>query len=317
MAVYTRISREQLSAFLAGYRCGELQSFEGIQGGVENSNYHVHTSEGHYILTIFEKRVKEHDLPFFFAFTAHIAKHGIACPEAMEDRDGNTVGRIAGKPAALITFLQGEQITAAQITDSHCRELGQAVGRLHMASHDFRGYRANALSLGGWKELAEKTKDRADEVEKGLAAFIQKELAYLERMWPEHLPAAVIHADLFPDNVFFKDGKWSAFIDFYFSCNDFLAYDLALVINAWCFDANGKWNARKFFSLKKGYEAGRGLTDNEGHSLSVLCRGAAMRIMLTRLHDWLFHDPANFVVPKDPKEYLNKLRFHQHERITG
>ncbi len=315
VAVYTPITREQLEDFLAAYDCGGLISFEGIQSGVENSNFHVFTDAGHFILTIFEKRVKERDLPFFFAFTGHLAAHGLSCPKTVAGRDGEEVRRLAGKPAALITFLEGTQTAPADITEGHCRELGAAVARAHRAAEDFRGRRANALGIDGWKELAEKTRSRADTVEPGLAALIDRELDYLEEHWPPHLPRAVVHADIFPDNVFFRDGAFSGFIDFYFACNDYLAYDLALVVNAWCFDADGPWNAAKFAALMDGYGQGRTLTPEEKESMSVLCRAAAMRILMTRLHDWVFHNPADFVVPKDPKEYLNKLKFHQHDRL--
>jgi homoserine kinase type II len=316
VAVYTPVTKQQLAVFMAGYDCGELQSFEGIQSGVENSNFHVITSKGRYILTVFEKRVKEDDLPFFFAFTDHLAERGVTCPRAIPDLQGDMLAHIAGKPAALITFLEGEQVAVAGITRAHCQELGAAVAAAHGAAMDFRGYRHNALDLAGWKALFEKVEARADEVEKGLAALIKKELDFLTRRWPDHLPSEVIHADIFPDNVFFNDGKFAGFIDFYFSCTDYRAYDLALVINAWCFDANNKWNQSKFQGLMKGYESVRGLMTQEKHALTVLCRGAAMRILLTRLHDWIFHDPAHFVTPKDPKEYIAKLRHHQNDYVT-
>ncbi len=186
----------------------------------------------------------------------------------------------------------------------------------HAAAMDFRGYRRNALDLEGWKALAVKTAARADEVEKGLADLIGRELEFLSRRWPVNLPAEVIHADIFPDNVFFRDGKFAGFIDFYFSCTDYRAYDLALVINAWCFEAGNKWSQPKFKALMAGYDSIRDLTQAERHALSVLCRGAAVRILMTRLHDWLFHDPAHFVVPKDPREYIAKLKFHQHDHIA-
>jgi homoserine kinase type II len=316
VAVYTPITKQQLAVFMAGYDCGEVRSFEGIQGGVENSNFHVVTSQGRYILTIFEKRVAEDDLPFFFAFTEHLDRHGVACPRTVPDRHGELIAHIANKPAALITFLEGEQVPLAGIARAHCQELGAAVARAHGAAMDFRGYRHNTLDLAGWKALFEKTKDRADEVEKGLAALIGKELDFLTRRWPEHLPSEVVHADIFPDNVFFKDGKFAGFIDFYFSCTDYRAYDLALVINAWCFDADNKWNQSKFMGLMKGYNSERELTLQERRALTVLCRGAAVRILMTRLHDWLFHDPSHFVVPKDPKEYIAKLRHHQNDYVT-
>ena len=316
MAVYTPVAAAQLEHFLSAYDCGALRSYEGIRAGVSNSNFHVFTDKGRFVLTLFERRVREEDLPFFLAFTGHLAAGGIACPRAVQGRDGEAVRRLAGKPAALITFLEGAQIEPGEIAVAHCRELGAAVARAHLAAADFQGRRPNALSLSEWRALADDTRSRADTVAPGLAAAVDGELAFLDENWPRRLPEAVVHADIFPDNVFFRDGRFAGFIDFYFACTEFLAYDLALTVNAWCFDAGGAWNQGKFEALMEGYGAHRGLTPEERGGFSILCRGAAMRILMTRLYDWVFHDPKDFVTPKDPAEYLNKLRFHQNARIV-
>ena len=317
MAVYTQVSDEQARTFLAGYDLGAFQRLEGIQTGVENSNFHLFTDRGRFILTLFEKRTRAEDLPFFLDFTDHLAKKGILCPNVMPDREGHMIGVAAGRPAAIISFLEGQSVTIQQITPGHCRMLGTLVGKMHLAAADFSQTRPNALSLRGWKELAQKSEDRADEVERGLAYFVETELSFLEKNWPRDLPRSVIHADIFPDNVFFKDGALSGVIDFYFSCTDFLAYDLALVINAWCFDAAWRFDPLKFKTFMDAYNEVRPLEERERQSLSLICRGAAMRILMTRLYDWINHDPKSFVKPHDPKDYIARLRFHQNESLNG
>lgn len=315
MAVYTPITKEQLQDFIGHYDAGSLKNFEGITQGVENTNYKIETEQDRFILTLFEKRVNPDDLPFFFAFTDHLAAHGIVCPEGVRGRDGELIRTLAGKPAALITFLDGKDVSADRITPGHCRSVGQCLARMHDAALSFKQSRANTLGLAGWKALAERTAGQADHVEPGLARLISEELEFLERNWPEQLPRAVIHADLFPDNVLFSGEDVSGVIDFYFSCSDFLAYDLALVINAWCFDGHNRLDGERWDALRQAYQAARPLQTVEAESLSVLCRGAALRILLTRLYDWINHPAGALVRPKDPKEYSAKLRWHQHEKI--
>jgi homoserine kinase type II len=315
MAVYTKVSEEELRDFLEGYDLGQLASFEGIEEGVENTNYHLFTTKGRYILTLFEKRVNPSDLPFFFAFTDHLTDAGIKCPGALPDKNGKNIGELCSRPAAVISFLEGEGLEIADITADHCRQLGREAGRMHEAAAGFNMSRKNSVGLPMWKELAKKAAGRADEVEKGLADLISGELEYLENNWPSGLPEAAVHADIFPDNVFFKDGKISGFIDFYFTATEYLAYDLALVINAWCFDTGNSFVRERFEALMNSYEAVRSLNDKEIKNLSVLCRGAAMRILITRLHDWLYHPPDAIAKPKDPREYIEKLLFHQNDGL--
>ncbi len=314
MAVYTDVSDEELESFIASYAVGALTSFKGIAEGVENSNYLVHTENGRYILTLYEKRVKREDLPYFLALMQHLAARGITCPLPVRDREDRTLKELAGRPAALITFLEG--LWARRPGIDHCAGLGDALARFHLAGSDFPMTRANSLSLPGWKALFVKLGSGADRVARGLASVIEKELKYLEGNWPGELPQGVIHADLFPDNVFFLGDKVSGLIDFYFACNDMLAYDVAVCLNAWCFESDGSFNVTKARALLEAYERVRPLTKAELDRLPTLARGAALRFLLTRTYDLINTDTNALVKTKDPKEYLRKLRFHQRVKST-
>jgi homoserine kinase type II len=309
MAVYTDVSDEELEAFIASYAVGALTSFKGIAEGVENSNYLVHTESGRYILTLYEKRVRPEDLPYFLALMEHLAARGITCPLPVRDREGRTLKELAGRPAALITFLEGLWVRRPGI--EHCAGLGDALARFHLAGLDFPMKRANSLSLPGWRGLADTIGGAADKVKPGLAREIDKELGFLDKNWQDELPEGVIHADLFPDNVFFLGDKVSGLIDFYFACNDKLAYDVAVCLNAWCFETDGSFNITKARALLQAYEAVRPLSKAELERLPTLARGAALRFLLTRTYDLLNTDANALVKTKDPNEYLRKLRFHQ------
>jgi homoserine kinase type II len=309
VAVYTDVAAEELASFLAGYDLGELLSYKGIAEGVENSNFLVHTSAGHFILTLYEKRVAAGDIPFFLALMEHLARRGITCPQPVKNRAGETLGQLAGRPAALVTFLDGMWIRRPSAR--HCAALGEALARLHLAGADFPLKRSNGLSVGGWRALHDATAPRADEVQPGLEAVMTKELAFLESAWPSGLPQGVIHADLFPDNVFFLGEKLSGLIDFYFACTDTLAYDVAVCLNAWCFEPDHSYNVTKGRDLLQSYMKTRALSATEKAALPVLCRGAALRFLLTRLEVWLDVPPGALLRPKDPQEYFRKLRFHQ------
>jgi len=309
MAVYTDVAAEDLAAFLAGYDIGELLAYKGIAEGVENSNFLVHTDRGNFILTLYERRVAARDLPFFLALMEHLASRGITCPQPVKNRAGNMLGKVAGRPAAIITFLDGMWIRRPSA--NHCAALGSALAKLHLAGLDFGRTRANALSVKGWRPLYENCCERANEVQRDLKQFLAAELAHLERAWPRDLPQGVIHADLFPDNVFFLGDKLSGLIDFYFACTDALAYDVAICLNAWCFEADHSYNVTKGKSLLSSYAAVRPLSAEERRALALLARGAALRFLLTRLVDWFDVPPGALVKPKDPVEYFRKLRFHQ------
>jgi homoserine kinase type II len=309
MAVYTDVSAEELTAFLAGYDLGELLSYKGIAEGVENSNFLVHTSRGHYILTLYEKRVAAGDVPFFLALMEHLAARGINCPQPVKNRDGETLGKLCGRPTAIVTFLDGMWIRRPEA--HHCRAVGEALAKLHLAGADFPRKRRNALSVAGWRPLYEQTAGRAETVQHGLGDSIEKELAYLEKSWPRDLPQGVIHADLFPDNVFFLGEKLSGLIDFYFACTDTLAYDVAICLNAWCFEPDYSYNVTKGRDLLQAYASTRPLSAAELEAFPLLARGAALRFLLTRLVDWLDVPSGALVRPKKPLEYFRKLRFHQ------
>jgi homoserine kinase type II len=313
MAVYTEVSDDVLAAFLDNYDIGRATALKGIAEGVENSNFLLQTEQDSYILTLYEKRVRESDLPFFLSLMDHLASRGFSCPTPVHGHDGKALRSLAGRPAAIATFLPG--VSPRAIAVRHCAEVGAAVAKLHLASTDFKAQRANDLSVDGWRALANACSARADTVRPGLAMMIRDELEWLSEHWPDGLPAGVIHADLFPDNVFFLDRQVSGVIDFYFACTDFLAYDLAICINAWCFDTNHKFVPERSRQLMQAYDALRPLTAEEIAVIPILARGSALRFLLTRLFDWLNRAPSAFVQPKNPLDYVARLGFHQ--TVTG
>ncbi|PWJ85417.1 homoserine kinase [Pseudaminobacter salicylatoxidans] len=309
MAVYTDVSESELGAFLRDYLVGELLSYKGIAEGSENSNYLLHTTSGSYILTLYEKRVDKDDLPFFLGLMEHLAGKGISCPLPVHRRDGGVTGTLAGRTAALITFLEG--MWMRKPTVAHCREVGRALAELHLAGADFPISRPNALDIAGWRKLWDGARDRADEVEAGLAAEVDADFAEFERNWPGDLPAGVIHADLFPDNVFFLGNRLSGLIDFYFACNDLYAYDLATCLNAWCFEKDNSFNLTKGAAMLAAYQSVRPLSEAEKQAMPILARGSALRFMLTRLYDWLTIPDGALVQKRDPMEFIRRVRFHR------
>ena len=310
MAVYTEVSDEDLDAFIGTYDVGRLLSCKGIAEGVENSNFLLQTDKASFILTLYEKRVNPDDLPYFLNLLEHLARKGLSCPTPVPSREGKLLGTLAGRPAALVTFLEGMWVRKPRV--SHCAELGKAMAELHLDGRDYDGFRKNALDVSGWRPLFDQSAAGADSVSPRLGQEISRELDYLEANWPQELPSGVIHADLFPDNVFFLGDELSGLIDFYFACNDAFAYDIAICLNAWCFEPDLSFNVTKARALLKGYGAVRPLTDAEYDALPLLARGAALRFLLTRLYDWLSVPEGALVTPKDPMEYLKKLRFHRN-----
>ena len=309
MAVYTEVSDEDIIRFLSHYDIGRVVSFKGIAEGVENSNYLLLTDRSPFIVTLYEKRVSVDDLPFFLGLMEHLAGRGVSCPTPIAGRDGVALRELCGRPAAIIGFLNG--VWPRRIRHEHCAALGAAMAELHIAGEDFALTRPNALSTAGWRPLFEPCRARADRVFDGLEAIIEDELGHLEAHWPGDLPAGVIHADLFPDNVFFDGARLSGLIDFYFACNDLYAYDVAICLNAWCFERDGSFNVTKGRHLLVSYGRVRRFSEAEIEALPLLARGAALRFLLTRLYDWLNRVEGALVKPKDPLEYLRKLRFHQ------
>jgi homoserine kinase type II len=309
MAVYTEVADDDLARFVAQYSIGEVLSCKGIAEGVENTNYLLRTESGPYILTLYERRVDRQDLPFFLGLMEHLAGNGLRCPTPVRDRNGSILQELAGRPAALVTFLDGVWIRRPRV--EHCAAVGTALAEMHLAGHGFALTRENALGLSGWRPLYNRFRDGANEIAPALHDVIEAELDHLEARWPSDIPQGVIHADLFPDNVFFIHDKLSGLIDFYFACNDSFAYDVAVCLNAWCFEQDYSFNLTKGRALLRAYDAVRPLDAGERASLPLLARGSALRFLLTRAYDWI-NTPANALVKrKDPLEYLRRLRFHQ------
>ena len=309
MAVYTEVSDEALTGFLAAYDIGALVAFRGIAEGVENSNYQLRTTGGDFILTLYEKRVDPAELPWFLGLMQHLAARGVTCPQPVAGRDGTALRMLCGRHAAITTFLPG--IWPRRVRPEHCAPLGAALAQLHLAGADYAPVRPNALAPAAWGPLLARCAGRADEVAPGLGAELAGALDEVRAGWPAGLPVGAIHADLFPDNVFFLDGEISGLIDFYFAATDILAYDIAICLNAWCFEPDISFNITKARALIGAYERRRRLGVAERAALPVLCRGAALRFALTRLYDWLNTPPGALVHPKDPMDFVRRLRQHR------
>ena len=309
MAVYTDITDEELSGLLADFDLGQPLSLKGVAEGVENSNFLLETEAGRYFLTVYEKRTREEDLPFFLDLLRWLGEHGYPSAIPVADRTGQMLKRVRDKPCAIVTFLSG--LSVRRPSAAHCREAGAGLAALHLAAEGFPGVRANDLGQAAWAPLFARLKSEAEGLKPGLAATIDADLALIDRGWPSGLPAGVIHADYFPDNVFFASGRFAGAIDFYFACIDALAYDIAVALNAWCFEADGSFNITSARQLVAGYESLRPLSDAERSALPILAHGAAMRFFLTRLADWGATPAGALVRPKDPMEYERKLAVHR------
>jgi homoserine kinase type II len=309
MAVYTDISDQELTDLLAEYDLGEALSFKGVAEGVENSNFLLETDAGRFFLTVYERRVREDDLPFFLGLMRWLAEHGYPCARPMRARDGQELKRVRGKPCAIVEFLPGLSVRRPGV--AHCRQAGEGLARLHLAAEGFAGARANDLGAEAWAPLFERLRGAAEDLKPGLSAVVAADLDALAARWPRDLPEGVIHADYFPDNVFFHGPQFAGAIDFYFACRDALAYDIAIALNAWCFEPDGSFNITAARALVAGYEAARPLSPAERAALPVLAHGAAMRFFLTRLADWGATPAGALVRPKDPLEYERKLAVHR------
>jgi len=309
MAVYTDISDEELSGLLADFDIGEAVAFKGIAEGVENSNFLLETTGGRFILTLYERRVKADELPYFLDLMTWLADHDFPSARPVADREGRTLKTVRDKPAALVEFLTG--LSVRRPTVAHCREAGAGLARLHLAGQGYPGRRKNDLGQPDWAPLFARLHEAAEALKPGLAATIAADLDHLDKAWPRELPVGTIHADLFPDNTFFRDGRFAAAIDFYFACDDAYAYDLAVMLNAWCFEADGSFHLTAARAMLAGYEGHRPLSAAERAALPVLAHGAAMRFFLTRLNDWGATPEGALVRPKDPLEYERKLAVHR------
>ena len=321
MAVYTPLTHDEIAAHLTYYDIGELVRFSGITDGVSNTNFLIVTTKDRYILTLFEKRTDPKDLPYFISVMEHLAAGGIKCPLPIKAKQGDAIVEIKGHPAIIISFLEGSGVR--RISNAHMGPLGETLARMHTVIEDFEQSRPNTLSLPEWKAMAQQVMPRADEIGPDLGDIISSEIDFLTQHWPQSLPSGVIHADLFPDNIFYQnigaEVKLTGVIDFYFACNDFFMYDLAITMNAWCFERSNhhEFNITRTSKLLQGYNRVRPISDAELAALPILARGAAMRFLLTRCYDWLNPEPGAQVTPKKPDEYLHKLQFHQRVKSSG
>ena len=309
MAVYTQISAKELESFVTGFNIGNVISCEGIPQGTENSNFILNTTLGKFVLTLYEKRVNIRDLPFFLGLIHYLAEVGFPCPRPISNRAGQYLHSLAGRPAALISFAIGDSLENPSV--SNCRQMGVAAARLHSSAKDFKMSRKNDQCLPAWRKSFETLQERADDIRPGFAQWIEDELAALENSYPRSLPMGIIHGDLFPDNVFFKNGIVSAVIDFYFACNDAYAFDLAICLNAWCFDDSGGLDKSLSEALFDGYQSVRPLAQIELEALPLLARGAAMRFLITRLHDWFNATDGILIQKKDPLAFVPIIEFHR------
>jgi homoserine kinase type II len=315
MAVYTHLQPEELTALSEAYGLGMLHRATPIAEGVENSNYMLEyqpegSAAARGILTVYEKRVRVEDVPFYLALMEHLAEKGLPCPRPLRRRDGAYASVVrTSKRAAMVSFLPGRSVT--QPTPAHLDALGEAVARLHDAVADFTPARANDLALAGWERLFDAIAERADSIAPGLARQVKDELAFLRRAWPRDLPMGVVHADLFPDNVFFEGTRVSGLIDWYFACTDAFLYDVMITINAWCFSPQHSFDAPLAWAFLAAYQRRRPIRAAERAVLPILARGASLRFLLTRAYDWLHREEGALVTVKDPMEYARKLAFHQ------
>ncbi len=313
MAVFTKLEKKEIVHFIKDYSIGSLISYEGIVEGIENTNYKIKTSNHDYILTIFEKRVNTEELPFFMRLQRELVTHGFDCPLPIENNNGSIINKLKGKSAVIISYLDGKQLQS--ILPHHCREVGSMIARFTNITKSSKLIRENSMSIKTWEKILVKCKKHEDNSYDIYIEIIEKELSFLKKNWPKNLPQAIIHADLFQDNIFFKEDKISGLIDFYFSCRDFIAYEIALTINAWCFDSKQVFLHKNYLALIDGFNEHSSLNEDEVTTLNILLRGAALRILVTRLHDKIFHPEDALVIPKDPKEYLNILEWHQQNNI--
>lgn len=314
MGVFTHIDEENLKIFLKSYNFTDINSFTGINEGIQNTNYKIKLDLKDFILTIYENIDDENDINFFLNLMNHLSSRGIKCPIPLKNSSSKMIGKIKAKPAALLTFLSGKSVT--EIREIHTYQIGKALAELHLGGKNFKQKKRNELSISGWQKLLIKNKNKLNKLESKLFNKIKDKIIEIDRNWPKNLPSGIIHADLFPDNVLFTNNKVTGLIDFYFSCNDFFVYDLSICINAWCFNDNNKFIKGLFLSLIKGYEAIRPLSVNEINSIPILCYGSSLRFLLTRVDNWNNNNELDIVNYQDPSEFLKKFKFHESNKDT-
>ncbi len=311
MAVYTKLSKSELVGFFSKYNLGKLLNYKGIKEGIENTNYFIQTEKGKFILTLYEKRTEEKDLPFFISLMRNLFDKKFPTPEPIINKNGNYISQILKKNAAVVSFLEGN--AKKNLSPNNCYQVGVSAAKLHLITKNLTGKRENKLSVNSWREIYNKIKKDCSKIDKNLPEIIEKNLNEIEKNWPKNIPMGIIHADLFPDNIFFKNDKLSGIIDYYFSCFDFYAFEIAICLNALCFEGtkeNLSFNVTKAKKFIDGYSSIRKLAIEEKNSLKILCQGAAMRFLLTRVFDYINLTEGAIVTVKDPLEYLKRLEFH-------
>ena len=311
MAVYTKLSESELKHFFSKYNLGKLLNYKEIKEGIENTNYFVQMEKGKFILTLYEKRVEEQDLPFFIGLMRNLFDKNFPCPEPIINKNGNYISEVLNKKAAVVSFLEGNAKKILNPND--CYEVGINTAKLHLITKNLNSKRLNKLSVNSWKKIYNKVKKDCSKIHSDLPSVIEKNLDEIEKNWPKNIPEGIIHADLFPDNIFFQDNKLSGIIDYYFSCNDYYAFEIAICLNALCFEGkkeNLSFNVTKAKKFIDGYSSIRKITEDEKRALKVLCQGAAIRFLLTRVFDYLNLIDGAIVKIKDPIEYLKRLEFH-------
>ena len=315
MAVYTKFSKDNIKSILSNYSIGILNSFEGIKDGIENTNYLLFVDKKKYILTVYEKRVKVEDLPFFSSLMGDLNQAGFKCPVPILNKSNQTITEFNSKKIMIVSFIEGH--AKDNLSPQNCRVIGKEAALMHEITKNFKIQRKNDLSVKSWRKIFENVKEHCTKIHKDLPKLIETNLIDVENNWPEHLPQGIIHADLFNDNIFFKNDKFSGIIDFYFSCNDFYAFEIAICFNALCFDGpqnNLSFNVTKAKNFIDGYNEVRKLSDREKHSIKVLSQGSALRFLLTRVFDALNTVEGAIVKVKDPMEYLKRLEFHKKSK---
>ena len=313
MAVYTKLSEEKLNDFFLKYNLGKLLNYKEIKEGIENTNYLIHLEKGKFILTLYEKRVEEKDLPFFISLMRNLFDKKFPSPEPIVNKNGNYITEISGKKAAVVSFLEGK--AKKNLNPNDCYEVVINTAKMHLITKNLTAKRENRLSFNSWKSIYNKVKKDCSKIHPKLADIVEKNLNEIEKKWPKNIPSGIIHADLFPDNIFFKNNKLSGIIDYYFSCYDFYAFEIAICLNALCFEGkkeNLSFNVTKAKKFIDGYSSIRNLNESEKQSLKILCQGAAIRFLLTRVFDYLNLIEGAIVKIKDPVEYLKRLEFHNN-----
>ena len=314
MAVFTKLSKTEIENYLGLYDIGSLNQYSEIVEGIENTNYKIICNGTPYILTIFEKRVNEDDLPFFINLKLYLNQNNFKCPRPIQNRNGEIINSIKNKKAVIISFIEGNKIDKPNINE--CNEIGKMLGNLHNLTINFNESRQNSLDIKEWKNLLSKCTKNEDKQFDVILKEVENEIDFLESVWPKNIPSGVVHADLFKDNVFFKDEKITGVIDFYFSCYHFFLYDISIVINDWCFDSNGEiFNYEYYKAILNGYNEHKKITQQEIDSFNIILRSAAVRILVTRLHDYIFHPKDAIVKKKDPYQYYNILKWHQNNNV--